>query len=367
MKQLVKLSVSVLTVFFTAGYLVAAETDSVAVSDALKKLKLSGKISLETSYEKKDFADASADDTESTGFAGTVELGIDVDVDKNAKGHVGLKWEEDGEESDSLNIDEAFILLGGNENIPFFLKAGKMYAPFGKFETKMVSDPLTLEIGETRETAAEIGFNYAGLSGSVYAFNGEINLAGEDDKTDNFGANLGFAYESGGFSIDIGCGYINNIYDSNGLTDQMTAIMEEAEEADQSAALKDYVPGMAAYLVMKAGGFFLYGEYISMLDDPETEYTDTATGIVNTVEVTSMKAWNVEAGYSFDLSGMETTFAAAYQGVKNAEEEYPENRYMGVIGVGIMKNTTVAVEYVYDKYENDDKGHTVTGKVEIEF
>jgi hypothetical protein len=32
-----------------------------------------------------------------------------------------------------------------------------------------------------------------------------------------------------------------------------------------------------------------------------------------------------------------------------------------------MKNTTFAVEYACDKYENGDKGHTVTVKVEIEF
>ena len=252
--------------------------------------------------------------------------------------------------------------------MPLFFKAGKMYTPFGKFETKMVSDPLTLEIGETRETAAEIGFKYAGLYASAYAFNGEVNLADEDDKTDNFGANMGFAYESEVFSIDLGCGYINNIYESNSLADKMSAVMEEAEAAGQSAALKDYVPGIAAYLLLKAGGFYVYGEYLSFLDDPETEYTDSATGnIVNTVKTKAMKAWNAEAGYTFDLAGIETNLGAAYQGIKNADEEFPESRYMGVVCLGIMKSTTFAVEYAYDEYENDDKGHTVTGKVEIEF
>jgi len=367
MRQLVKLAVSVLIVF-NVGYAMAAETDSAAESDPLKKLKLSGKISMEANYEKKNFADASADDIESNGFAGTAELGIDVNIVKNVTGHVGLLWEENDEGSDSLNIDEAFLLLGENEIMPLFFKAGKMYTPFGKFETKMVSDPLTLEIGETRETAAEIGFKYAGLYASAYAFNGEVNLADEDDKTDNFGANMGFAFESDGFGIDLGCGYINSIYDSNGLTDQMAAVREEAEAGGQSAALKEYVPGMAAYLVLKAGAFYVYGEYVAMLDDSETEYTDTASEtIVNTVKSKAMKAWNVEAGCTFDIAGMEITFGAAYQGIKNADDVYPDNRYMGVICLGIMKNTSFAVEYACDKYDNDDKGHTVTGKVEIEF
>jgi len=32
------------------------------------------------------------------------------------------------------------------------LTAGQLYVPFGAFETGLISDPLTLEIGETRES-----------------------------------------------------------------------------------------------------------------------------------------------------------------------------------------------------------------------
>jgi hypothetical protein len=45
--------------------------------------------------------------------------------------------------------------------------------PFGTFETHLVSDPLTLEIGETNETAVVAGFARGGFGGAVYVFNGD--------------------------------------------------------------------------------------------------------------------------------------------------------------------------------------------------
>lgn len=351
-----------------AAFTIASSQMMASAEDAPQRIKFSGAVSLEGAYEKKDYKAAGTEDKETDGLSATVELGVDVNIDRNVTGFIGLKWEDNDEEANSFDIDEGYLKLGGHENMPLFFRAGKMYVPFGKFETNMVSDPLTLEIGETRESAAELGFDIFGFYASVYAFNGSVDLEGEDDTTDNFGASLGYAYESDSFSIEIGGNYINNLYDSNGLTDQISKKEDDFIEDDADyVSMKDYVPGAAAFLVLKVAGVSLFGEYVVMLDDPQFEKYDDSASTLTTEKNDALKAWNVEAGYTFSVAGKETTLGAAYQGVKNADDTFPETRYMGVINIGILESTSFAVQYAYDEFENDDKAQSITAKVEIEF
>ncbi len=340
-------------------------TVSAAEESPEQKIKFSGTIGLEGSYNKSE--PKAGKDVESDGLSASADLGIDVNIDKNVKGFVGLTWEDNDDDSYSLEIDEAYLKLGGNDAMPLFFRAGKMYVPFGKFETNMISDPLTLEIGETRGSAGELGVNFAGFYLSGYAFNGVEDREGEDDTTDNFGGSIGYAYESDAFSIEIGGSYINNLYEAGGLADRIAEQREEYLEisTNEYLSLKDYVPGAAAYLVLKAAGFSLFGEYVVMLKDPEIEKNDGTD--TTTTKIDAMKAWNVEAGYTFNIAGKETTLGAAYQGVKNADDFLPETRYMGVLNVGILENTTFALQYAQDEFENDDKAKSITAKVEIEF
>jgi len=69
----------------------------------------------------------------------------------------------------SLGSGYGTITLGNMEMFPVYLTAGKMYVPFGNFESNMIQDPVTLEIGETRESAGQVGFEHSGFYGSAYA------------------------------------------------------------------------------------------------------------------------------------------------------------------------------------------------------
>ncbi len=68
---------------------------------------------------------------------------------------------------------------------------GRFTVPFGSYETNMISDPLTLEIGETGEDALMVGFEAAGFYGSFYVFNGDTNEGGGDENIEHFGATVG--------------------------------------------------------------------------------------------------------------------------------------------------------------------------------
>jgi hypothetical protein len=55
-----------------------------------------------------------------------------------------------------------------------------MYVPFGNFESQIISDPLTLEIGEAGEDALQVGVEVEGFYDSIYTFNGDVTEGGDD-------------------------------------------------------------------------------------------------------------------------------------------------------------------------------------------
>ena len=126
-----------------------------------EKITLSGAVEVEASHEAMDFKDPAVTDTDNDDIVlATVELGVDVDFAKHVGGHVLFLWEED--DTDPVEVDEGFIILDGEDVVPLYLSAGKMCVPFGYYESHFISDPITLELGETKESALKGGVRLSG-------------------------------------------------------------------------------------------------------------------------------------------------------------------------------------------------------------
>ena len=304
------------------------------LSGIQEHISLSGLIEVEASFGD-DFEDNDLSDI----VLATVELGIDAEINDWVKGHLLLLYEED--ETEPIDVDEGTITIGNPEVCPGYVTAGKMYVPFGNFETHMISDPLTLELGETNESAIQVGVETSGFYASVYAFNGDVDEHdNDDDEIEGFGVNAGFAYENDSVSLDLGVYYINNIGDSDLLTEFLP------DEID------DYVEGYGVHGIFNIGPFSLIGEYMESGD--EFEVGELAFGS----DGAEPAAWNVEAGYTFELAGKETTLAIGYQGTDEALAlELPETRLMGSVAMEIFDSTSLAFEWTHDEdYDESDGG-----------
>ena len=245
---------------------------------------------------------------------------------------------------------------------PWFVTAGQQYVPFGAYETNLLSDPLTLEIGETRETAIQGGFENGGFFGALYVFNGSNKQNnGSDDEIDNWGAALGFAREGEDLSFALGAGYINDIGDSDALQDQISANLGNNDVAD-------HVGGWTANAMLTAGAFTVIGEYTAASDEFQlAELPFNGRGA-------KPKAWNIEVGYGFNLAGKEATFAVGYQGTDEALNlELPERRTLAALSVAILPNTALTFEWAHDEdYGTNDGGtdesaDTATAQLAVEF
>jgi hypothetical protein len=314
-----------------------------------ERITVSGTVEVEAGYTSTDpVAGESTDDSDLA--VATVELGIGAKIVDHVSGDILFLY-EDGED---IVVDEAFITIDGEDLVPLYLRAGEMYVPFGNFESHMISDPLTLEIAETREAALQVGGETGGFYGSAFVFNGDVDeVDAEDDHIDNFGANAGFGMEGDGFSLDVGVSYLNNLIDADSWLD----VIE-----DEELSLDEYTAGVGAYAIVGVGPVTLIGEYVAALDD--IEWIDGDGNLVNEDQIA---AWNAEIGFTFAIGEKEATLAVAYQGTDNAQNRLPETRFLGVIGVGLFENTTLALEYLMDEFENDDEATALTAQLAIEF
>lgn len=218
----------------------------------------------------------------------TVELGVDAMINEHVDAHVLMLYEEG---DTPLGLDEGYLTLhmGAMD-----LTAGQMYVPFGRFDTGMVSDPLTLELGETGDSALMLGTaGDSSLYGALYLYNGDVMEADATDDTDLVvGLNAGYANDM----MDIGLGYMSNIAD----TDLLQGALEEATGA---MAVDAYVGGLDVYATLQMGAFSVILEHVAAASAFEI-------GDFGLAEEKTPSASHVELG--MDLGG-ERGLALTYQ------------------------------------------------------
>ncbi len=310
-----------------------------------ENITLSGVIEVEAGYEK------NGEDSSDIVVA-TVEVGIDAQIVKHVSGHILFLYEED---DTPFDVDEAIISINGEDVVPLYLNAGQMYLPFGNFESHMISDPVTLELGETRESAVVAGFATDWIDISAGVFNGDINETGKDNKIESYVAGAVFTLPENtvaNFGLTAGASYISNIGDSDSLQEDIEA---------GPATIEDYVPGYSAFVSISVlDRFFFNAEYLTAADEfaadelpsfdggqevkPSTWYAELAVGIIEDLEI-----------------------AAHYAESDDCDGFLPENRYGAAITYGLFESTSLGLEYLHDEFENDDETDIVTAHLAIEF
>jgi len=316
------------------------------------KITLSGLIEVEAYYEDYDSdnlatKDKNGDSSDIT--LATVELGVDVDIIKHVKGHVLFLWEED--ETEPVDVDEGFITLDGEDVVPLYLNVGKLYVPFGNFESHFISDPLTLELGETRESALSVGYVNEWMDVSVSAFNGDIDETGEDNHIESYVAAASFSVPEeliSNFGITGGVSYISNIADSDGL------------EGETPGQIKDYVGGFNAFLSISfMDKFFLECEYLGALDEFEAGELSFDGG-----KEFQPETWNLELAYA---ATERLKVAVKYEGGDDLGDFLPEDQYGAALTYGLFENTSLSLEYLHGEFENDDEKDLITTQLAVEF
>ncbi|ANT64388.1 LbtU family siderophore porin [Prosthecochloris sp. CIB 2401] len=293
------------------------------------RLSLTGLVETEAAYSDTE-GESSSDIT-----LATLELGLEAQVNDWISAQLLLLYEEDG--TDGIEVDEAFVTLTP-EGLPLFVDMGRYTQPFGAFPSTMISDPLTLELGETKQQAGvNLGYADETFLASLSVYKGDVQKTGKDE-VNTLVAMTSFNGEEGDFRWDIGASWTNNIGDSDTL-----------QEDDKETS--DLVGGWSAYLATGMGEFCLMAEYLGATE----EFEDGS----NTGKKPA--AWNTELAWD-----MPSPLSVAVR-VGGADDYEVERHYGGTVAWELAEGATVGLEYLRIGKVDDTDTDQVTMQLAAEF
>jgi len=293
---------------------------------------------------------------------------FDVDGDEIDGGlHEDLNYLTNFENDDDyrLSVDEAYFTIGNLERNPMYLRAGRMYVPFGKYQRYQITDPLTKYLSATSATAVEFGaVSDSGLSGAVYGFRG-LPRSNADHENSNgrirvqsWGAQVAYAQEFGeSCNYDFGFGYLNNMADVNFI------------RAGLRHKFDDRVGAFSFHGDLQLGVWDFGVRYVAALDEFNGEDTPLLfDGDDNDDRDREAKPWaaTFDVGYSFDAFDRHSRLGLTYQKSKHTRGlgpwfvGLPQTRYGAEYQINLLNHTDLVFDVHHDKgfaYRSDDGEH----------
>ncbi|MEH6345204.1 MAG: LbtU family siderophore porin [Bermanella sp.] len=314
---------------------------SILASSLSQRFNVSAVVELEAFVQDNENTNNSSDAS-----LATVEVAIHSHLNPYVEAQV-LLLHEDGADQE-LVVDEGFMALSAPD-IPVTLVAGKQVLGFGNFESHFISDPLTLELAESKDTAIKVQFEHLGFYGSAYIFNGDVNEQDDNNEIKQAGAQLGYVRIHKDSQLKIGVDYISSLAESEGLVDYL-----QADDGD--AEIQKTVPAASIHGFLSFNKWQLLAEYIGATHAFNKSDLSFAT------KGAQPSSYNLEVSYDFTVLGKPVTLAAAHQ--KSSEAlalELPEQRNMLVASYPLYEKTAFALEFMQAKdYAVKDGGRNHT-------
>jgi len=315
-----------------------------------KRLSFTGLIELEA-YQ----VHIEGGDEESNMSLATAQFEISVEVNDYLNGYIVFLHEEDAEPS--VDIDEALVILTCPAEFlhgQLSLTSGKLYVPFGHFESHFITDPLTLDLGETNDTALYVGWDVAdSIALKAGVFSGETDTAGDNDTIDSFVASIEVLPAPG---LTLGASYISDLAESD--------IELVRDDGVLGNVYKSSIPGIGAFLLLARGDFIFVAEYLAATRDFHRTAVEAAIADEGDLTGRRPRALNLELAY---LPFERWEFAV--RGERARDFQNDSARYGGVVSHSLMEHVLVGLEYLHSdgKGEDNNPSHTWTGQLAFQF
>lgn len=232
------------------------------------------------------------------------------------------------------------------------LNAGLLYLPFGVFETGMISDPLTLELGEISDAAIGLKYAIGPVEASAYAFTGDI-----DEDPDSVKYAVALAYTSPEESFRLSAAILSDIGEAAFDDDANAALGRDPDEDDAPTVAYDSAVGVNLAACLRGERWFLAAEYLAAAED-----------MTIADEKTRPQTWSVDLGC--DVSDT-VSVALRYEGSKEFRpDEMPEKQFGGSLSYACDEYVTVSAEYLYGSFDDGqdlDDRHLATVQLAFEY
>ncbi len=287
-------------------------------------------LSVEGVVELESFTQNKPGDNDTDTALATIEVKIEAPINPWAQAHILLLHEDDSEQD--LVLDEAFISFSFEQNT-IKIAAGKQIIPFGRFESHMISDPLTLEMAETNNNAIISHFEKGEFHGSIYFFKGDIQ--NNSRYKSKIGTHIIYSTKKNNLHIDFGLAYLSDLSES-------ASLLEYFEDEKSDINTQHSVPGFAVNTLITTGDWHAIFEYISTTRryDP-SDMTFDAKGA-------QPSSFHVEISHDFLLANRVFNFATAIQGSDQLSGlDISKKRNMVSASTALQPQVSVAIEYMH--------------------
>lgn len=245
----------------------------------------------------------------------------------------------------SLNLNMGFVNIGNLEKTPFYLTAGQIYVPFGRYSSSMISPTLPMILARTKARPLIIGYKAQGKTGpviSLYTFKADTTLGGSGVG----GLNAAYIFEVPKGSGEVGAGVISSLNNATGMQYTSSApgttfggfasLTNGSEEVEKTPAVD--VHGNVSF-----SRYSLTAEWVSALE-PFRSQDLSYEG-----EGALPQAAQLEAGVTFRSFDKPASLSAAFQWTNQALAlNLPKNRISAVYNISIWKDTLESLEYRHD-------------------
>ena len=283
--------------------------------------------------------------TEKGGYLSTAALGTTFKPNEKLEFNGSLLYEEDiAGVATKLELDEAYGTWHALPKDKLDLMLGKKYLPFGRFDSKMLSDPLTLELGETRtNTTLQANHKQGNITTAAYLFKGKApKLNSNAEHKHGYGASLRYEHANTQAGID----YISNLGEAHKL----------------NTARK--IPGVALHAAKQINKVTLSAEHLSAIKSLQIGDLDNEGdgGLTNKAKPS---ASHIEA--SIDLN-KDRSLALAWNRTKQANAlELSKQAYGIAYQQPVFKKLNGGIELMQNKAYDNIKSKSLTLQVAYEF
>ena len=256
--------------------------------------------------------------------------------------HTDLGERENVVGSEATFLETATLRFGPPDG-PWSLVAGQQFLPFGVFDTRMFTEPLTLELGETNEIAVSLGWSSGGLTTTLFGFGRNDDLEPASGVA-GYGAAVSYSSEREETGLALNLALTSDFsYSAN-----MLSLLADTTANEGPA---DRIAGLSAHAAVRYGAATLIAEYVGALDSYAVrEMAFAGRGA-------QPASWLLEAAWDFDAGGMPATAALGYQATREALAlELPARRLTAIVSLQLAEPFTLALEWGRDRDYAAGKG-----------
>jgi hypothetical protein len=334
------------------------------------KVQLGGVVEVRAtagSVNYKDNATTPDEDTSDIALA-TAELDIDANINKYVNAHLALLYEEDGSNNDGsgITVDEGIINIDGGDQMPLYLRAGKMFLPFGYYDSHFITDPTTLVLGRIKDTAAIAGYHNDMFDVNVGVFNGAVHEIGDDNKVDSFVGSATYTMPEGsinGLGLMIGISYTSNMAASDSLQEAASIDVHGNASTVADTGLTDMTGGYSAFLHMDYMDYSFDAEYLAAADSFNAGDMDFIDADNDTPA-----AWNFEiAAHLMPKLEAALRYGGSSEAGGYGDIAMPQSQFGGIMAYDLLEDTSLSFEYVHGEYKNETDDDLATLQLAVEF